>query len=76
MQTADKADDLHGERDKLQEQWLQAQARLSALEEELTQKQALVDLGNIQLEEQNEEMETIKVHIRRLGLVCSLFNST
>lgn len=76
LQTADKADDLHGERDKLQEQWLQAQARLSALEEELTQKQAHVDLGNIQLEEQNEEMEMIKVRIITLIGACVVFFST
>ncbi len=70
--THHKADELSTDKDKLQEQWLQAQTRLAQLEEELTQSRAHVDLFSLQLEEQCEETENLKVRSDWYLHLCSV----
>lgn len=57
----DRVSEGQVDRARIEEKWLKSQEQVSALEEEVTQCRAHVDLYKIRLEEEHEEKERLKV---------------
>lgn len=60
-QGQDRLNAVHNEKSRIEDKWLQAQQQIAALEEELTQCRAHLDLFKIRVDEEKGEKDILKV---------------